>query len=59
MDAGSKHSSAAKGSAIDLEEAGSGLVGCWLHVHNDFYTYVTPPVQVAVGDDHHECRWSI
>ena len=28
MDAGSDHGSAAKGSAIDLEVAGSGLVSC-------------------------------
>ena len=38
MDAGSDHGSAAKGSAIDLEVAGSGPVGCCFSVPSSFLT---------------------
>ena len=38
MDAGSDHSSAAKGSAIDLEVTGSGPVSCCFSVPSSFST---------------------
>ena len=38
MDAGSDHGSAAKGSAIDLEVVGSGLVSCHLFIPFSFLT---------------------
>ena len=42
MDAGSGHGSAAKGSAEDLEVAGSGLVGCRLSIihHSSPYCHL-------------------
>ena len=38
MDAGSGHGSAAKGSATDLDVAGSGLVGCCFSIPSSFFT---------------------
>ena len=38
QDAGSDHSLAAKGSAIDLGVAGSGLVSCRFSILSSFFT---------------------
>ena len=40
MDAGGDHGSAAKGSAIDLEVAGSGLVSCHFFIPFSFLSCV-------------------
>ena len=41
MAAGGDHSSVAKGSAIDLEVAGSGLVGCCHSIPSSSFTMCT------------------